>query len=399
MDINDPFIKRLIGASSSYEALIQQEVIKLSLKMTSFSFTATFIKAEVGPVVTTYFYQPDPRSNLSTIFAREEDLALALSVESIMISRELGYITIAVPRRDREVVQFDKCLFEGFSNPDVLAMSLPILMGVDTKGNKIYMDLAEQPHLLIGGATNSGKSIFTSQAICSLALRHTPQELEFILCDTKQLDLVLFEKLEHVSAVHRDIHAIRQCIEELISHVRIRTISMSGVARNIKEYNANQINWNTSAYQYTHSPLMTYKILIIDEFADVIGSDREWLNTLPKKERPEAIETLLQRLAQISRAAGIHIILATQRPSVKILSGDAKTNFPARIAFKLPSMQDSRVVLDENGAEKLLGKGDYLYKISGSDTVKRAHSAFVTMKDITLILSQHDMLRQQFHLV
>jgi DNA segregation ATPase FtsK/SpoIIIE, S-DNA-T family len=391
MDINDPFIKRLIGASSSYEAPIQQEVIKLSLKMTSFSFIATFIKAEVGPVVTTYFYQPDPRSNLSTIFAREEDLALALSVESIMISRELGYITIAVPRRDREVVQFDKCLFEGFSNPDVLAMSLPILMGVDTKGNKIYMDLAEQPHLLIGGTTNSGKSIFTSQAICSLALRHTPQELEFILCDTKQLDLVLFEKLPHVIAVHRDIHAIRQCIEELISHVRIRTVTMSGIARNIKE-------WNNYC-KHSFGTDFQYKILIIDEFADVIGSDREWLNTLPKKERPESIETLLQRLAQISRAAGIHIILATQRPSVKILSGDAKTNFPARIAFKLPSMQDSRVVLDENGAEKLLGKGDYLYKISGSDVVKRAHSAFVTMKDITLILSQHEMLRQQFHLV
>lgn len=394
MKINDPFIQQRIGAVVSYPEAIQQEVIKISLKMTSFSFIATFIKAEVGPVVTTYYYEPSPASNLSVIYAKEEDLALALGVESIIVNRELGYITIAVPRRDREVVRFDTCLYEGFSSEMVRNMSLPILMGVDTRGNKIYMDLAEQPHLLIGGATNSGKSIFTSQAICSLALRHSPQQLEFILCDTKQLDLVLFEKLPHVIAVHRNIHDIRQALEELISHVRIRTILMSGLARNITEYNKLCKTAGGSGKE-----LIEYKILIIDEFADVIGSDREWLNTLPKKERPEAIETLLQRLAQISRAAGIHIILATQRPSVKILSGDAKTNFPARIAFKLPSMQDSRVVLDENGAEKLLGKGDYLYKISGSDTVKRAHSAYVEMKDIQLILNQHEMLREQFHLV
>jgi S-DNA-T family DNA segregation ATPase FtsK/SpoIIIE len=391
----NPFIQKLLGTElGKYPESIQKEVILLSMKMTSFDFIATFERAEEGPVVTTYYFKPSPASNLSTIYAREDDLALALSVESIIVSRDLGSITIAVPRSQREIVRFDECLFNLFSTTEGRAMTLPILMGVGTKGTKLYMDLSEQPHLLIGGATNSGKSIFTSQAICSLALRHSPKELEFILCDTKQLDLVLFERLPHVKQVNRNIHEVRDCLELLIAEVRYRTTTMSGVARNVKEWNSRH---GVPSSDNRHG-VFNYKILIVDEFADVIQSDREWLNTLPKKERPEAIETLLQRLAQISRAAGIHIILATQRPSVKILSGDAKTNFPARIAFKLPSMQDSRVVLDENGAEKLLGKGDYLYKIAGSDAVKRAHSAFVTMKDINMILDQHEVLREQFHL-
>jgi len=385
------FIQKLLGPDfNTYPDAIKNEVILLSIKMTSFDFIASFERAESGPVVTTYYFKPSPASNLSTIYAREDDLALALAVESVIVSRDLGSITIAVPRAQREIVRFDECLFNLFSSLEGRNMTLPILMGVSTKGEKIYMDLFEQPHLLIGGATNSGKSIFTSQAICSLALRHSPKALEFILCDTKQLDLVLFEKLAHVKAVHRNIHEIRKCLKALIAEVRLRTTVMSGIARNVKEYNTN--------YTLAFKTDFAYKILIIDEFADVIQSDREWLNTLPKKERPEAIETLLQRLAQISRAAGIHIILATQRPSTRILSGDAKTNFPARIAFKLPTMQDSRVVLDENGAEKLLGKGDYLYRTAGSDSVKRAHSAFVSMKDIGMILSQHEALREQFNL-
>lgn len=394
MNPTDPFIKKLLGPIDQYPPEIKKEVISLSLKMTSLNFVATFVKAEEGPIVRTYYYEPSPSANLATILNKEDDLALTLAVESIMIQRELGWITIAVPRKDRQVIRFDECLYNLMKHAS--AMELPILMGKNTKGEDIYVDLYDQPHLLIGGATGSGKSIFTSQLISSLAIRRSPKEMELILVDTKQLDLVLFSRLSHVQKVITNIHDLRDQLEELISHVRLRTALMSGYARNIREYNS---NLRGHAFSNSKSSELSYKILIVDEFADVIMSDREWLNTMPKKERPESIETLLQRLAQISRAAGIHIILATQRPSVKILSGDAKTNFPARIAFKLPSMQDSRVVLDENGAEKLLGKGDYLYKISGSDTVKRAHSAFVEMKDIQLILDQHEMLRQQFQLI
>src|SRR5208282_3078694 len=215
-------------------------------------------------------------------------------------------------------------------------------------------------------------------------LIYSPTELEFILVDTKRLDLVLFSGLPHISSVIEDIHSLRSTLGELLDEVRLRTTKMSGIARNVKEWN------KLGIYDYK------YKILIIDEFADVVDTDREYLSELSPRIRPASIESLLKTLAQISRAAGIHIIIATQRPSIKVISGDIKTNFPARVAFKLSSMQDSRVVLDENRAEKLLGKGDFLYKIAGSDVVKRGHSAFVSMKDIATIISQAEMLREQY---
>ena len=383
----NPHVLRALGPYAEYSSAVQEEVIKLTLKMVSFQFLASFVKAEEGPIVRTYFFQPYPTTALGTIYSKDEDLALALGVESVMIARELGNITIAVPRADREIIRFDACLYNLFSSSGRDAV-LPILMGKTMKGESLFMDLAEQPHLLIAGATGSGKSIFTAQAICSLALAQTPSELELILTDTKQLDLVLFENLDHVSKVLRDTHALRAELEALIAEVRLRTSLMSGYARNVKEWNS-----------LKKGNPFKYKILVIDEFADVVGSDREWLSTLPKSGRPESVETLVERLAQISRAAGIHIILATQRPSIKVISGDIKTNFPARIAFKLPSMQDSRVILDENGAEKLLGKGDFLYKIAGSDVVKRAHSAYVEMEDIAMIMQQHAFLRQQFAVI
>ena len=139
-----------------------------------------------------------------------------------------------------------------------------------------------------------------------------------------------------------------------------------------------------------------YKVIIVDELADVFATDDALWAGISKKDRPSSIATLIQQIAQIGRAAGIHLILATQRPSVKIISGDLKANFPGRVCFKLPTQADSRVVLDENGAENLLGKGDYLYKVAGSDLVKRAHSAYVSMNDIATIISQHEDIRRMY---
>jgi S-DNA-T family DNA segregation ATPase FtsK/SpoIIIE len=382
-----PHLAKAVASASSINPEMQTEVIQIIIKMASFNFGATFIKADEGPIVRTYYFAPSPSSLLNQLSSKEEDLALALGAESIIISRELNLISIAVPRKDRRLIRFDECLYGLFSSASIQKFELPILMGQSPNGEFLHMDLFEQPHLMIAGATGSGKSIFTAQIICSLALRHTPSDLHFILADTKQLDLVLFRNLSHVKNVLTDIHALRETLEELIAEVRLRTLAISGLARNIKEYNSLP---SVSPYPY--------KVLVIDEYADIIGSDREYLKSFPTKERPNSIESLIQRLAQISRAAGIHIILATQRPSTKIINGDIKTNFPARIAFRLPTMQDSRVILDENGAEKLLGKGDYLYRINGSDVIKRAHSAFVEMKDVSLILTQHESLRTQFQM-
>jgi DNA segregation ATPase FtsK/SpoIIIE, S-DNA-T family len=382
----NPELLKLLGPSySDLEPNSQSQVLAILLKLTSLGFVASFKHVEKGPIVNTYFFEPSSSSSLSKIDGREEDLAMVLKVESIILGRDKGEITIAVPRTDRELIKFDACLMQLLQNKELhIKYTLPILMGKTTKGEELYVDLSTQPHLLIAGTTGSGKSIFTSQLICSLALLHSPKELEFILVDTKRLDLVLFEGLPHISKVLTDIHGLRLELESLLQEVRDRTETMSGVSRNIQE-------WNKG-----FGASFKYKILIIDEFADVLDSDREYLGTLHPKMRPSSIADLVKRLAQISRAAGIHIIIATQRPSVKVVSGDIKTNFPFRIAFKLPTMQDSRVVLDENGAERLLGKGDYLYKTAQADTVKRAHSAYVSINDIATIIQQSEFLRSQY---
>jgi len=363
----------------------REQIVKLSMKMSSLGFYATFRKAEVGPVVRTYFFEPFPDVQLSKITSREEDIAMSLGVEAVLITRDLGLVSIAVPRVDRELILFDQCLYDMFEEPSVKEMILPLLLGKNTKGEPVYLDLAKQPHLLIAGATGAGKSIFTSQLILSLSLLRSSEEMEFILADTKQLDLILFKSLPHVSSVVTTVADLRNTLDLLLLEYEERTKKMSGFCRNAPE-------WNKMAL----GERMKYKILIIDEFADVVGADRALLSQIEKKYRPSSIEDLVKRLAQVCRAVGIHIILATQRPSVKIIEGDLKANFPARIAFKLVSMQDSRVILDENGAEKLLGNGDFLYRTATSDQIKRAHSSYVSMTDISAMISQHEMLRMQF---
>jgi DNA segregation ATPase FtsK/SpoIIIE, S-DNA-T family len=389
---------------SSYPADIQDQAIKITRKLIVLGFPATFTRMIEGPVVRTFYFQPTEFSKFSSIFSKAEEIAGTLSVESVRIERQLGECTISVPRSDRQTIRFDDCLHKMMISPITAEMQLPLLMGQSTDGEHLYADLANQPHLLIAGATNSGKSVYTSQLICSLSLFRSEDELEFILVDTKNLDLVLFRGLSHVKYILSDINDIRAALKELLETVRLRNEQMSGLARNIREWNKLQDIHADSIWapgfekvkKYERSQKMQYKVLIMDELADVLDIDNALLSQMDSKMRPPSIQSLLKQLAQISRAAGVHLILATQRPSVKILSGDIKANFPARVCFKLPSGFDSRVVLDENGAENLLGLGDYLYKIAGTDTVKRAHSAFVSMNDIATIIEQNEMIRKQY---
>ena len=367
-----------------YPPAIQKQIHTLTIKCVALGVPALFTRMSEGPVVRTFFFQPQGLALFGPLMSKEEEIAGSLGVESVRVERVLGEISIAVPRADRQLIEFDKCLHTMLTSPITKEMALPLLMGQSTNGEHLYADLAAQPHLLIAGTTGSGKSVYTAQLICSLALFRTPEELEFVLVDTKNLDLVLFKGLEHVKYVLSDINDLRLALQQLLGEVRLRNQEMSGIARNIGE-------WNRLS-----SRPMKYKILIIDEMADVFMQDRSYLSQFKKSERPIAIEDLVQQILQISRAAGIHLILATQQPSVKIISGVMKANAPARVSFKLPSMSDSRVILDENGAENLLGKGDYLYKIAGSDTVKRAHSAFVSTNDIATILVQNEEIRRQY---
>lgn len=372
-----------------YAPLVREQVSALTRKMLTLGFPAVFTKLLEGPVVRTFYFKPAGSSRFSSVLGKTEELAGALAVESVRIERELGSITIAVPRADRQRISFDKCVFNLLTKSVAAQdMGLPLLMGQDTRGEYLYADLASQPHLLIAGATNSGKSIYTAQLICSLALFRSPAELEFILVDTKNLDLVLFKTLAHVKYVLNNVNDLRAALIQLLEEVRLRNAQMSGLCRNINE-------WNRMCASTGETP-MKYKLLIIDELADVLDQDEALLQPLERKLRPPSIHSLLKTIAQISRAAGVHLILATQRPSVKILSGDVKANFPARVCFKLPSQTDSRVVLDEPGAENLLGMGDYLYKIAGNDTVKRAHSAYVSLNDIANTIAQNEQIRRQY---
>jgi S-DNA-T family DNA segregation ATPase FtsK/SpoIIIE len=359
-------------------------VSKLTRCLLNFNFAGNFTRCAAGPVVNTFYFTPEGNSKFASVLNKSEEIAGALAVESVLIDRELGFLTIAVPRAERQIISFDSCLHEMLTSPLTQAMALPMLMGTDSQGTHLYADLAAQPHLLVAGATNSGKSVYTSQLICSLALLRTPAELEFTLVDTKNLDLVLFKGLPHVNMVISTIDDLRITLIQMLAEVRRRNERMSGFARNIGE-------WNRS-FDYQ----MQYKILIVDELADVLMQDEAILRLRKRIERPPSIEELIQQISQISRAAGIHLVLATQRPSVDVLPGTIKNNFPARVCFKVPSGVDSKVVLDSTGAESLLGAGDYLYKIAGSDIVKRAHSAFISMNNIAHIITQSEEIRRQY---
>lgn len=381
------------AALSEYPTAVQAQASLLSRRLVLFGFAALFSKCVEGPVVRTYIFKPIGDCKFANILNKAEELAGALSVESVLINRNLGDLEISVPREDRQIIKFDFCLHTMMTSPETKDMALPLLMGQNKVGEHLYADLANQPHMLVAGATNSGKSIFTAQLICSLSLFRSEQELEFILVDTKNLDLVLFKGLEHVKYVLSTIEDIRTALQNLLEEVRSRNEQMSGLVRNIREWNG--LHDFGKGFGGTDKP-MRYKVFIMDELADVVDQDEAILRKYSKKERPPSILELLKTIAQISRAAGVHLILATQRPSVDIMPGSIKTNFPARVSFKLPTRTDSQVILDENGAEALLGMGDYLYKIAGSDTVKRAHSAYVSITDIATIISQNESIRRMY---
>jgi len=383
----------ITNSLASYSVEIQIQGAKILYKLKQLNFDATFEHMVEGPILRSFYYTPSLDALFSRIVGKDEEIAGTLAVESARLFRAGGSLVIEIPRSDRQIIKFDACLHQMLSDTAIRAMALPLLMGQNPKGERIYADLAAQPHLLIAGSTGSGKSVYLNMLAASLALFRDPAELEFTLIDTKNLDLVLFRGLPHVHKIITDVGELRTHLEDLLKEVRRRTSIMSGLARNVQEY-------NTLGYQR-----FGYKVLIIDELADVMETDAALRGSLDRETKADtpSIASLLKGVAQISRAAGIHIIVATQRPSVKMVTGDAKigfgdikANLPARVCFKLPSMADSRVVLDENGAESLLGRGDYLYKVAGSDVLQRAHSAFVSMDDIALILSSHEHIRGMY---
>lgn len=334
----------------------------------------------IGPIVTEYPIELSSSTKVKDILNKSEDLAIACDVESILIERKGKEIVISVPNKERKTIDFKDALYKFLNSKDISDMKIPLLLGTDTKGVFSVLELTNQPHILIAGSTNSGKSIFLANLIASLSLLKNPEELRFVLVDTKQLDLPLFSQLKHVKETVIDIQGWYDYIDILIGKVseRKKLFTKAG-ARNIEEYNA------------FADKKLPYILLVIDELADIIALDRDLRRGIKNYPYPKVEDSLL-RLIQICRAVGIHVIACTQRTSVDIINGVIKANFPTRISLKLPTGIDSRTILDQNGAESLLGKGDMLLKSIDSDILKRYHSPFVKLDDIKNIIENRDMV-------
>lgn len=363
-------------------------MIKLALKITALGIRASFVKIESGPVITGYYFKPDADQPLAKIEKHEEDFALAAEQEVVTVSREKGSVIIFVPNKERKIIDYKESLFKTmqfYVARQVGTLNIPISLGMDYLGNPSVLDLTECPHLLMGGSTGSGKSTFQASIICNLATILEPSELAFYLIDTKRLDLPLFENLPHVLAVGSDIAAARQIFLDLLDLTRKRyELFQKERVRNVPEYNRKL---------GTTTP---YRLLIIDELADLLELDKEYCNIV---EDAKPVKNILKELSQIARAAGTHIIAATQRPSVKIIDGDTKNNLPTRIALKVPTRFDSQTILGEAGAETLLGKGDMFVKRIDSSVLERYHGPFVKLDDIEQIVNNLEAVKQSLSFV
>jgi len=334
-----------------------------------FGVSGNIKKISHGPVVTLNEFEPAAGIKVSKIINLSDDIARNTSSESARISTIPGSNTVGIelPNNSRENVYLSEIL----NNPDFKKkdIKLPIALGKSISGNPIIGDLTSMPHLLIAGTTGSGKSVCINTIILSLLYRHTPDKCKFILIDPKMLELSTYEGIPHllcpvITEAKKAASVLGWVVKEMESRYRLMT--KEGV-RNIDGYNAK------------HRLPMPYIVVVVDEMSDLM--------LVAGKE----IENYIQKLSQMARAAGIHIIMATQRPSVDVITGTIKANFPTRISFQVTSKIDSRTILGEQGAEQLLGKGDMLY-MSSANRIVRIHAPFVSDNEIEKI---NNSLRSQ----
>ncbi len=317
-----------------------------------------------GPVITRYEFKPASGIKVNQIINLSEDLALALRAKRIRIIAPIpgkAAVGVEIPNRHAQVVYLRDILdSEQFSNP---ALRLPLAMGKTTSGKSYVADLTKMPHLLIAGATGSGKSVCLNVMITSLLYRLHPHQLRLIFIDPKMLELSVYTGIPHmgrpvVTNPKRAEKVLADAVTEMEKRYR-KLASMS--VRNIVDYNSKQEN---------EEDKLPYIVICVDELADMMMSATS-----------SRTEMLITRLAQMSRAVGIHLILATQRPSVDVITGLIKANFPARVAFQVSSKVDSRTIIDANGAEKLLGNGDMLFLHTGQPEPIRIHGAYVSSEE------------------
>jgi len=331
-----------------------------------------------GPLITTYRFLPKNSSRVAQIASLSSDIALALSVEDVMIQRIAGeaYIGVSVPNATRELV-----LWRNLLSPPPSAVAIPLNFGVDQYGHPYIDDLVTLPHLLIAGSTGSGKSVFLRSIIASAMFWRSPSQLQFILSDTKLVELGIFTGASHMTFLEPATSALATCerMDWLIEETerRLRLFETEKV-HNLHEHN--------QRFGHQLRSLIPYIVLIIDEVADIFPED--------DRAQSKISSAKLGKIVQKSRASGIHVIAATQRPSVNIVSGSIKSNFPARISFRLPSETDSRTVLGSGGAEHLLSRGDMFFSSPSRPSLLRLHSAFATDDDIKYCIDAVGMMNR-----
>ncbi len=333
-----------------------------------------------GPVVTTYEFKPEPGIKYSRITNLVDDLCLALKAESVRIDRLPGKSTVGieVPNSHRETI-FLREIIES-AEFQKSSSKLTVALGKDIVGKIVVTDLAKMPHLLIAGQTGSGKSVAVNSMIISILYKATPEEVKFIMVDPKRLELGLYEDIPHlmtpvVTEPKRASNALKWATTEMEN--RYKLLATVGV-RNIEQYNAlvrkpKNLELFAEEENVEKRPL-PFILIVIDELADLM--------MVASKD----VEDSIMRLAQMARAVGIHLILATQRPSVDVITGVIKANFPSRISFRVAQKVDSRTILDQMGAQQLLGKGDMLFIPPGSSKMMRVHGPYVTEDEIAEIV-------------
>ena len=350
----------------------------LTEKYAEFEIHGQITQINPGPVVTTFEFKPEAGIKYSRITNLCDDLCLALKAESILIERMAGKSTVGiqVPNRQREIIW----LRENIESQEFMGSKskMTIAMGKDINGRIVTADLAGMPHLLIAGSTGAGKSVAINAMIMSILYKATPDQVRLILVDPKRLELGNYEGVPHlytpiITEPKLAANALRNAVREM--ERRLKLLAAKGV-RNIDQYNRlfDQSGTPSLFDEESDEKPIPYIVIIIDELADLMMLDSS------------NVEESITRLAQMARAVGIHLVLATQRPSVDVITGLIKANFPARVSFRVATKVDSRTILDANGAEALLGKGDMLYLPSGSARVHRLHAPFVTEKEIAAVV-------------
>src|SRR5690348_15303812 len=381
---------KLPPSSLLHRADQQQTVNADELKILAQVLTEKYAEFEVhgqvtqinpGPVVTTFEFKPEAGIKYSRITSLTDDLCLALRAESILIERMAGKSTVGiqVPNREREIIW----LRENIESPEFIGSKskLTLALGKDINGRIVTAELSGMPHLLIAGSTGSGKSVAINAMIMSILYKSTPDQVRLILVDPKRLELGNYEGVPHlytpiITEAKVAAYALRNAVKEM--ERRLKLLASRGV-RNIEQYNKlfegeGSLSLFEKPDEQSDDRPIPYIVIIIDELADLMMLDQS------------NVEESITRLAQMARAVGIHLVLATQRPSVDVITGLIKANFPARISFRVATKVDSRTILDANGAESLLGRGDMLYLPSGSARVHRLHAPYVTEKEIAAVV-------------